>query len=463
MEGFQTKYEKELPYQRGTCEGEIGMPQRIFFLFLIAAGAGLLQLALGEIFLFSFLQEAKGKLNASLALLPLLAGAGLLLGQKLGESIRVFFWILAFLLLAPSLSFASSFIAGLIALYYFEKKTRAQGFSTPFLFLFSFALMFSPWILTENGFRGPDFWPLVILRLVLAIRVLGWVVQRRIYERPGYDNLQAFLDFFLNPLYLMLPTALEFVTYSAHHENRREPTRGEVKDAFYLGLKGLVCMGIFCLTFRYIYASRIWSALNEQGDRLTLLLFFSGCFYLVLFTIHHMAMISFQVSVGRLLGYQLRYDMIHPLLSRSPVEYWQRNHNYVREFLIEIGMKPLALFFLRAGIPAPISYLVASVSTYSLMMYSHMGYRPFFISRDLAATTGYVVFLTLALAIPVSIGMLKGKQKSLQGTFGAFLGAGSLVPLRKWNFRDWLGSIFTFILLSISKAYLNWTRLYQGH
>lgn len=348
------------------------------------------------------------------------------------------------LVVGPLLSLTCVF--GLVGLYVLNRFLPKSQWAWLILMILSGVILLVPiWVYSsEVSLTNSQMLLLLIVKGSLSLRLLSWVVDRRIYERTDFSSLGHFIEFFLCPVFFLLPGEIQTMTYTYFHNQKCElQDFKSCSHAFFLGCWGLGLMILFSIGEQWYWNSGLVWFLSLKGKIPFAFELLVSLFWLIFIYFLQTAGMSLQVACLRYLGYQVKYDMHKPLLSRSPIDYLRRHSSYVRDYVIEVGVRPLTLAFARRGWNLTMAYFLALFVTYSITTLSQLGYRPDY-HRSLMTYFPFVgsvmLFVTLAHIDPFTHRKLSDPADDIK-------------PLRQWSGTDFLRWGFT-TLLTCLRIYL---------
>lgn len=430
---------------------------KIFSLLIIAFLAFLAEDNFRKIFLFSLNLGYRSGIWNSLSLLPLLIVFHLFIQKTIQKNILIpLFFLGMFLILSPMVSIASLYILFFIALYYIEKLSRTKKIVGPLLITIITLMIFVP--LTIYTFRititPMQTYFLILFKSCFLMRFLSWYIDRRVYERSNFDSLFQYLEFIFCPVFFIFPGQIQFFMYDYFHKSK---TSDSEKMNFPLIL-WLSVWGIFLMIIYSLMDQYFWKYFNHIPEWMQHYGFWSvqltiGFYWLIVIYIQQTAGMAYQVSLARLMGYNLKYDMHWPLLARSPLEYLRRHSSYVKDYIVEMGLKPMALLALRKGYRAKLIFPIVSVISYVFFISIQTGYRPDY-NRQWSVTGVMIVFLVFAILISYFHAFITRVLKLNPIIPETFLTDDSKKLLKHWNITDFLMWIMTLFVLSFYKMLL---------
>ncbi|MBN8540688.1 MAG: hypothetical protein J0L82_09915 [Deltaproteobacteria bacterium] len=355
--------------------------------------------------------------------------------------------LLSFVLVSMNAMAALAFIFVSISLFYFARR-RAQG-QLPVGVAVSVGILLAyiPLILYawKAQLTGPQLTVLILFKTCFAMRFLSWIVDHRVYLRFQEHGLIEFLEYLFCPIFFLLPGQIQYVQYSYFHKSKaqgRSLIPAESLRILGMGLWGIFLMGIFSLANEYFWRNLFFLPGGKTGVDLAAVHLALGLYWLVIIYFQQTAGMAFQISLGRFLGYELKYDMHLPLLARSPLDYLRRHSSYVRDFVVDVGVRPLGLWLVRSGYSTTMSYFIAAIASYAVLVGVQVGYRAD-LERPPVTGLAMIGFLIVFLLIPG------------QGRLGEHQHEKSI---GRWTVLDYVRWISTIIILGIYKSVLGLVR-----
>jgi hypothetical protein len=288
---------------------------------------------------------------------------------------------------------------------------------------------------------------LILFKSILAMRLISWATDRILYRQDPEHGFKEYLEYLYNPVFMLMPGQIQYVQYSYFHQSKSPSVATgrswpEITTSLGLALWGLLAMSIFSVGSDYFWSFLFNLPGGKSGIELATIHFGFGLYWLVLIYFQQAGGMSFQVSVAREMGYNLKYDMHFPLLARSPIDYLRRHSSYVRDYIVHVGMRPIGLGLIRRNIEPRLAYLISAILSYTALVGVQVGYRAD-LERPLSTGLAMVGFLIVFLVLP----------------FGGSLGEAIREKnVRDWNRKDVLAWILTICLLAIYKSILGLVR-----
>jgi hypothetical protein len=422
----------------------------LLFLSIIAIFLGLF---FPETFIFYLSADPGVGLIKVLGILPLFAAIVLILTSFLqrNQGLKVIAYILFFIVLTDNTALALVFILGHGVLFFLESKTRDYRLSSAALFLLGTLGLYVPVLiyLWQMPLLPWQLYGLLIFKTCMMMRVVSWIVDRRVYQRRDFSSVSEFFEFIFCPIFFVFPSQIQYFLFRYFHESKFSFT-GSFSRNFLMGLWGLAAILIFGYGNAYFWKEMYyWPAYVQSSWRPFLHLFY-GLYWLVLIYLQQVGGMAFQVCVARLLGYQIKYDMHYPLLARTPLDYLRRHSSYVRDYIVEVGVRPLSLPLLRGGWAAGLVFPLVSILSYVFFIFPQTGYRADY-ERPVMSSLVLSGFLTLYVLLPI----LTGNGDHLARPVAE-------KSLRCWNAKDYMSWIVTILLVASSKSILGLALAYFG-
>lgn len=434
---------------------------KMFCLIFFALLALLTEHFFKDFLLFSLSWKQHHGFRDSLAMLPLLMIIHLCLqsfvkSKGLSNILIPFFFSLVFLFLSPIPSIAFLYIAFFSVLFFMEKYTKhSKAFNALLLFLIISLVLIPMYLYTFKIELTPlQIYFLVVLKSCLLMRVISWFIDRRVYNRVTYGTFSEFIEFIFCPIFFIFPGQIQFFQFDYFHKNKNhEPEEINYITILWLGIWGFFLMVLYSrldyFFWHKYYSIPFWIETYGYWQ----VQFVIGLFWLFLVYFQQTAGMAYQVSLARVMGYNFKYDMHWPLLARSPLDYLRRHSSYVRDYIVEMGLKPIALLSMRKGLSSNITIPLASVLSYAIFISVQTGYRPDY-NRSWAVTLIMILFLMLFISLPYLHSFSKKAFLKNHVPSDNLLSSAHFKSLKLWTLKDWLMWLGTLILLGIFKMFL---------
>lgn len=414
--------------------------------------------------LFTFYRPEK-LFFSSLAIFPLVIAlclAARAFFVKIGRAwLETPFSILLYFLMVRHLEGSLAVLAGFALFYWAEKKLPRNSYwntgfvvvASAFLFLKFYLFYF------QREFFFQEIWTTALVRECFGTRLFSWVIYRRILRGQKFYGADNFFGYMFSPIFFVLPNMLDGVPFHYFHEKRKELVTNERwMRAWQLGLWSVGMIALHYAWQNHLYRPVIMPLLFSKWGQIDEWFLLGGFFSFLANVIKITAAMGLQVTMARFLGYQIRYDMIYPLLARSPMELWKRQHNYVRQYLTEILIRPLFAFLVRHRAPVWLSIALAAIASYTFIVLSHSGWRAWEEPRPVFTSLALSLAFAVFILIPVlSASQAKAKFKS-QRWARILLGLEEYTPLKKWRLLDVSFWAVTLLIVSFSKACIGLVR-----
>lgn len=372
---------------------------------------------------------------------------------------RSLLFILLFALCVQDPAFVAVTILLALSVFGFEKYLPEFPACNRLLLLVGGGLLYLPLAVhlrlpsTSSAFSF-----MLLLKVAVALRIFSWLVFRRLYFRKEWGSIWEFLEYFFCPVFFTFPSTIHFFLYQNFHGCKQ--TRPDHFQNSLLALWGLFLLSLFYAASQYIGNAWLYAAILNSSPGPAWIGY--GAIFIVFVYLHHAGCMSLQVSLARFLGYNFRYDMNYPFLSRSPFDYYRRHSNYVREYMIEVAYRPMALFFLRKGWGKKWAEAAAAILSYSALIIPQTGPRPYNHFRSPSITVGLILVFMAFVITPYAyswfLNLFRRGARSPQGIFELPNAAG---PLRHWAARDYLQWAGTMVVLSLSKLFIFFSAVWK--
>jgi hypothetical protein len=433
---------------------------------LLLSGLGLLSFAAlgpGQILFASYRPDNTLLLYAP-ALLPLLVLGGILLRSLAGGKnlVQNLAYIAAFLLLVHRPSEGALILGTQLALFWLDRHLpHTRALNSAFVAVGIAYLLLPIYLMAFNQeVFSLHLAAITIFREAFALRTFSWIVFRRIYERREFGSLQEFLEYFFCPIFFLLPSLLNLLSFGYFHESKlKEGAKIQKKNALLMGVWGISLMVVYSLSRLHFFDSVFASFLWERGARFDHWFLLGGFLSFLLIIIHHTGAMAFQVGLARFMGYGLRYDMCYPLLSRSPMELWRREHNYTRQFLIENALRPMTIFLMRRNLPKHWVFFFSALLAYGAMTVALGGWKPFGQENSASAGLGMIAFFSFTIFVPLLFWAFESRWRNRSRALRILVGLEPFNPLKDWRLLDYALCAGTLLLVSLAKAGIGLLRL----
>lgn len=381
--------------------------------------------------------------------------------EKLRQRLRVLLFGLMFFTLMPSLFDATVLLLVIFFTYLAASIDFGKLIDAIMTFALVALLLVVPLILGKRHFDGTAsaMWLMVIFKMSLALRLVSYLVEKKIYRRNSPNNFLEYIEFCLCPIFFVLPGHIQFFRFGYFSNSKISKPVAAVSLLNILGLAtwGLLLMSIFSWGIT-LYLQTINPRIDLSWSWTQIQLHFAvGVFWLVMVYLEQAGAMSFQVSLARLLGYNIKYDMHWPLLSRSPLDYLRRHSSYVRDYVVEIGLKPAFTYFVRKGFSSTWLGPTLAIVAYAIFVGAQTGPRADFY-RPLLMTISMILILALFILLPLFKGLILRSDGHPVDNLARPI---AYKALRSWGWRDYAAWLCTLILLIVSKAAINLAALYS--
>lgn len=440
-----------------------------FSLLIFAGFIFLLEYILESKFPFYLDVEIKPGLLETLSILPL-ACIGLLLLKKItpgGRSQQIAMtlgYVLLFVLLSPYLMVALASVLAFCFLYILERHTPK---TRPLFLLFLLLIIGSlagPVVLYsfDVPLDDPQSYFILLFKFSIAMRLISWIVDRRVYLRTEHPSVWDFLEYIFCPIFFIFPGQIQNFLFRYFHQNKGElPDHPSYLKNFSMGLWGIGLMAAYGYVSWFFWKKIFYYPYEVSSDFLPLVHLGLGLYWVLALYFQQTAAMAFQISLARLLGYQFKYDMHYPLLARSPIDFLRRNGSYTMDFVIEVGYKPLSIFLLRKRLRSVLVLPLVGALTYALVVLSKTGYRPgpdrlWVASLVLAAS----IFVYVCLSY-MNVDWSKSSQEQRKA-IDTLADPIDHKPWRNWTTNDYWAWAGTLLLLAASNSLLGIVQVMFG-
>lgn len=440
------------------------------FSFLIfAAFIFLLEYLLESKFPFYLDVEIKPGLLETLSILPL-ACIVLLILKKLAPSGRpqqialTLGYILLFVLLSPYVTVALASIGAFCLLFILEKHTpKTRSFFVLFL-LFILTSLAGPVILysLDTPLSDPQIYFVLLFKFSIALRLISWIVDRRVYLRTEHSSVWDFLEYIFCPIFFIFPGQIQNFLFRYFHQNKGElPDHQSYLRNFGMGLWGISLMALYGYISWFFWKKIFYYPYEVSSDFLPLVHLGIGLYWVLALYFQQTAAMAFQVSLARLLGYQFKYDMHYPLLARSPIDFLRRNGSYTMDYVVEVGYKPMSLLLLKKKLRPVFVLPLVGAFTYAFVVLSKTGYRP---GPDRVWAASLVLAASIFVYICLSYMNVDWSKKPLEQRRAIDTVSDPIdhKPWRSWTTNDYWAWAGTLLLLAASNSLLGLVQVMFG-
>lgn len=329
---------------------------------------------------------------------------------------RPVLYVAAAIALVPSLSQAILLVGFSLAVFIVSPFRKKDAWLTGFLLVSSLALIFS-----ANLGYFPLNWFFLLVHVMWGLKLIAWIVSIRFYDR-SYTR-DEFIDYFFNPAFFFFTNDLNVLTPARFAEARSVQTPAVPQTWKPLGLTvfGLALIAVYGALQKFYF-------LNLDHVGWAKASWFGGVISVAVAILFHAANIVLQVSFLRPAGYRLPIDMDRPWLATSPSDYWKRMHFYVREYILEIILKPVLVFLARQGFGFRLSRLTSLFALYFVFTCTQIGYQPFRQPRTLEISALVTLVFIAMIGLPE---LLSDKSRDIL-----------------FQRHVWIGRALTFLILA---------------
>lgn len=440
-----------------------------FSLLIFAGLIFLLESLLESKFPFYLDVEIQPGLFETLSILPLICIALIFLRkisplEHFRQIALTLGYIITFVLLSPYLWVALASVAAFYFIFILEKLTpKTRTFFILFLFLILISLA-GPVVLysSETPLSTAQIYFLLLFKFSLAMRLISWLVDRRVYLRTEYSSLWDFLEYTFCPIFFIFPGQIQNFLYRYFHQNKGElPDHASYLKNFAMGLWGISLMAVYGYLSWFFWKKIFYYPYEVSSDFLPLVHLGIGLYWVFALYFQQTAAMAFQISLARLLGYQFKYDMHYPLLARSPIDFLRRNGSYTMDYVVEVGYKPLSYFLLKKRIRPVLVLPLIGAFTYAMVVLSKTGYRP---GPERLWVASLVLAASVCLYICLSY-MNVDWSKSAREQRNAIDTIADPIdhkPWRSWTTNDYWAWAGTLLLLAASNSLLGIVQVIFG-
>jgi hypothetical protein len=237
------------------------------------------------------------------------------------------------------------------------------------------ALVWSNATIFQKESPPPLLWFSIMLHTAWGLKSLAWVVSIRSYQMQF--TFKQFATYFFHPSFMMFTNDLSVLTPGKFLQAKAkamddDPKQSETKWTESLSL----LVGGLALIFIYAGCQNLYfKQLSTIGILSHPVL--GGVLSVLTAIVFHWANVSIQSSFLRAEGICIPVDMNKPWQARSPSDYWRRMHFYVREYILEILVKPLMTYAIRSGLKVHFSKALLLFLLFAGFTYTQIGYQPF--------------------------------------------------------------------------------------
>ncbi len=219
----------------------------------------------------------------------------------------------------------------------------------------------------------PLLWFSIMLHTTWGLKSLAWVVSVRSY-RMNFTYKQ-FATYFFHPSFMMFTNDLSVLTPDRFLRADSEKRVSTWTDSLGLLGGGLVLLALYALCQNLYF---------KQLDSVGLFAhpIIGGVISIMTAIIFHWGNVCVQSAFLRAEGIHVPVDMNKPWEARTPSDYWRRMHYYVREYILDILVKPLMTYAIRSGLKVHVAKALLLLLLFAGFTYTQIGYQPFRANRE---------------------------------------------------------------------------------
>jgi len=325
-----------------------------------------------------------------------------------------YFFILLIFILPASLEIKLTLMAGSLY-FYFLSRWLPQSRSLTFFLLFN---VIAVGIFQFNLFYQSTaslHWLFMLLQMFWILKTIAWIVTVRIYKKDYVLN--DYLDFFFNPAFFLFTNDLNVLTPDRFLSSRQIDQT--FKESDFKKNLGYLVTGVFLIVV-YGYLQKYYF-LNLSNVGFVANPMIGGAISIIVAILFHAANVCLQVPLLNAYRNNLAVDMNKPWLAMTPSDYWQRMHFYVRDYILEIILKPILTTALRMNFSLKKIRLFFVFAIYMLFVTSQVGYQPFRANRSIVVGLLVCLIFIVMFAAPEWIGFFKKQQPSWKTKLFTFL------------------------------------------
>lgn len=292
-------------------------------------------------------------------------------------------------------------VAFLSVLYFVAPIARDRALVTAFLIGLIFAaLIWSNSAIFQEDSPHPLLWFSIMLHTAWGLKSLAWIVTIRSY-RMNFTYRQ-FATYFFHPSFMMFTNDLSVLTpiKFLQAEAKKDAATATWKENIFLLASGLALISIYaaCQNLYFKQLDMVGSLAHPV---------IGGVLSIMTAIVFHWGNVCLQSAFLRAEGIHIPVDMNQPWEARSPSDYWRRMHFYVRDYILEILVKPLMTFAIRAGVTVNLTKALLLLLLFAGFTYTQIGYQPFRADRGtqvgLLITALFFLITVLPEVLPRSI------------------------------------------------------------
>lgn len=230
---------------------------------------------------------------------------------------------------------------------------------------------------------NPFGWLVLMIHTSWGIKLLAWIVSVRVYERRY--TVDQFVEYFFHPAFFMFTNDLNVLTPSRFFAGKVSEVKlhRNTITSFTLGL---------CLLVGYGFVQNAYFKNLSDFEFLGFSVV-GGVLSVATAILFHAANVMVQISFLGCSGFQIPLDMNAPWRATSPGDYWKRMHFYVRDFILEILVKPLMTAAFRSSSGLVLGRLFGRLfvlmAIFSAFTLTQIGFQPY--RTDRSTTIGFLI------------------------------------------------------------------------
>lgn len=372
-------------------------------------------------------------------------------------------FLIYFFIISPNILNSLLIALALISLFYFEKLLRNKSSIYRNTFLISFFLIgFIPVAIysLHVNLESKDIFFLILIKSCFFMRVLSWAITRLAIKNFEYDTLLEYIEFIFCPIFFIFPGQIQYFMYRTFHQSKM----ADLKENFKISHGLLLSLwGLFLMALYSYMTTLFWNNISLIPELNSLRSYFVhflvGLYWLIVIYIQQTGGMAYQVILARNFGYNFKYDMHYPLFARTPLDYLRTHSSYVKDYIVEMGLKPLTLLTLRKNFSAHKTVPILAIICYFIFISYQTGHRPDF-ERPWSVTLVMTLFLVLFILLePLMRKLISNKKQP------SYLADSS--HINRWFLKptgtDIMLWILTLIILAIYKSCLGLVRYFGLH
>lgn len=259
-----------------------------------------------------------------------------------------------------------------------------------------------------------DSWAWSLIHMGLGIKSIAWVVSVRVYRYQF--NFRDYLDYFINPVFFVFTNDLNVLTPKAFLDSKKTINLTD-KISFtplLMTFVGLFLIIVYGMTQKFYF-------MQLHNIQFLSEWYFGGAISIATAVLFHTANVAIQVSLLQSTGHSLKVDMNQPWLAVNTMDYWRRMHFYVRDYVLEIILKPILTTMLRMNLNLVSFRFFVVILLYFGFTIFQIGHQPFRADRTLSVTLMINAIFIFMVLVPELLRIAKVQYSPRYGRLLTFI------------------------------------------